>query len=188
MIQFLKKHKSTLLLFLVIGLLLIPQTGIPIKVFLNRLIAFSPAATEVSSQKKIQDYNWVLKDLEGNNVQFKKAEGKVILINFWATWCPPCLAEMPDLQSLYKLYANRVHFYFISSEDPEKLQKFMKNNNYIFPVFTPLSMPPDELKTLSLPTTYLISGEGKIVIDKVGAAKWNSEAVKSIIDGLLENN
>lgn len=180
-----KKHASTILILVALALLLIPQTGTPIKIFVNRLIAFSPSEVEASKRNKVQDYNWKLIDLKGSPLNFKESEGKVTLVNFWATWCPPCIAEMPSMQNLYNEYESKVDFYFVSLEDRETLQRFIQKKGYRLPIYIPQEQLPDALETTSFPTTYLISKKGAIVIDKVGAANWDSEKTKAIIEKLL---
>ncbi|MEM7187807.1 MAG: TlpA disulfide reductase family protein, partial [Bacteroidota bacterium] len=106
-------------------------------------------------------------------------------INFWATWCPPCVAEMPSLQNLYDEYGDRVDFYFVSMESEEKINKFMEKKGYNFPVYIPKQQIPQTIRGNSLPTTYVISKKGGIVVDKVGAADWDSRATKELLNGLL---
>ncbi|HAT66103.1 MAG TPA: thiol-disulfide oxidoreductase [Flavobacteriaceae bacterium] len=180
-----KKHGSTILLLVLVALLFIPQTGMPIKVFFNRLISFSPSEINVEKRETIHNFDWQLEDLEGTNINFNQSEGKVTLVNFWATWCPPCVAEMPSLQNLYDEYRGAVDFYFVSLESPETLEKFIQKKGYRLPIYIPQEQLPDGLETNSFPTTYLISKNGEIVIDKVGAADWDSEKTKAIIEKLL---
>ncbi|MEZ4857206.1 MAG: TlpA disulfide reductase family protein [Flavobacteriaceae bacterium] len=183
--SFFKKQGSTLLILLLIVLLFIPQTGTPIKVFLNRLISFSPSEIAASKQKRISSYDWQLEDLEGIPLNFNQSEGKVVLLNVWATWCPPCIAELPSMQNLYDAYGSQVDFYFISLESPETLQRFLQKKGYHIPVYIPKESFPEALSTSSFPTTYVISKTGAMVIDKIGAADWDSEKSKAIIEKLL---
>ena len=87
--QFLTKHWSNILIVAIIALLFIPQTGMPIKVFFNKLIAFSPSKISVEKQETLEDYQWTLKTIAGNETNLASSKGKVALINLWATWCPP---------------------------------------------------------------------------------------------------
>ena len=182
---FLKKNWGNILFIIFIALLFIPQTGMPIKVLVNRIIAFSPSEVDEEERILIQDYQWHLTSLEGNRVNFSEAKGKVILVNLWATWCPPCVAEMPSLQKLYDSYGDRVNFYFVSSESPEKLETFLQKKNYTLPVYVENQSAPEAMRTRSIPTTFVISKEGKIVINKSGAANWDSKKVHKTLDALL---
>lgn len=185
MIIFVKKHWSTLLILVFIALLMIPPIGTPVKVFFNRLLAFSPSEIAEEDRVTISDYAWELQDLDGNPANFSSGEGTVILVNIWATWCPPCLAEMPSLQALYNSYSTEVSFYFVSLENTETLQRFINKKGYTVPVYTVQDEFPAALETNSFPTTYLISKSGKIVMDKKGVADWDSESVHKTIDALL---
>ena len=180
-----KKHLSTIALLLLVVLLLIPQTGTPIKVFINRLIAFSPSEIAATKREQIGNYHWQLLNLEGETINFQQSQGKVTLVNVWATWCPPCIAELPSMQNLYDVYGDRVDFYFVSLESPKTLQNFIQKKGYRLPVYMPQGSLPAALKTTLFPTTYLISKTGAIVIDKTGAADWDSEKSKAIIENLL---
>tara|TARA_B100000795_G_C22596045_1_gene359334 strand:- start:184 stop:744 length:561 start_codon:yes stop_codon:yes gene_type:complete len=183
--KYLKKYWTTILFGLFIILMIIPQTRMPIQVFLQRTISFSPSEIEKEDRTVLKDYNWKLSDLNSNNVDLSESKGKVILINFWATWCPPCVAEMPELQELYDQYKGKVDFYFVTNDNPKKINLFLNNKEYDLPVFRPLEESPNVLASKSLPTTYLISKKGEIIMRKVGAANWNSDKVHQTIDDLL---
>ena len=184
--KFIKKNWSNIIFLVLIILLIIPQTRMPIQVGLQRLISFSPSEINVEDREQLKEYDWNLYSLEANRINFSQSEGRVVVINYWATWCPPCVAEMPDLQELYDAYSEKVDFYFISTEEKEKLEKFISKKNYTIPVYIQTEKSPDLLETTSLPTTFLISKTGAIIIRKTGAANWNSYSVHEIIDGLLK--
>jgi len=185
MVKFIKKNWQNVLWGTLIVLLFIPQTGFPIKVFFNRLLSFSPSEVTEDNRASLSTYNWSLYDLNANGVNFDSAKGKVTVVNSWATWCPPCVAEMPSLQRLYDAYGDRVAFYFVSNETPEKLHRFMNKKGYDFPVYISKGMAPENLSSNSLPTTYVISKQGKILIEKTGAADWDTESTKKLLDRLL---
>ena len=180
--NFIQKNWSNILFGIFILLLFIPQTGKPIRVFVNRLLAFSPGIEAEGKRDVLTDYNWNLTDLQGNTVDFNQFKGKKIVVNFWATWCPPCVAEMPSMQELYSDYKDKVVFLFITNDDNEALQKFKEKYNYDIPVYREKSRTPALLQSNSLPTTYVINEKGEIVIDKTGAADWNSGKVRALLE------
>lgn len=180
--NFLKKNWSNILFIVFIILLIIPQTRKPIQVGLNRIFAFSPSEIAEDEREVLTSYDWKLSSLEGERVNLKTSKGKLIIVNLWATWCPPCIAEMPSFEQLYKDYDQKVDFYFVSSEEAERLTNFMKKKNYTFPVYQALTAGPEKLQSNSLPTTYVISKSGKILIKKTGAADWNSSAFREKLD------
>ena len=183
--SFLRKHWSTLAMLLVVVVLLVPQTAIPIKVALNRALAFSPTTEDSASAATLNSYDWTLISLEGAQANLSDSEQEVVLINLWATWCPPCIAEMPSLQALYDSYGDRVQFYFITNESAEVVEKFLDKHNYTFPVYLQKFSAPAQLASNALPTTYLIDKNGLIRIEETGVANWNSDKVKNLMDQLL---
>lgn len=167
--------------------MIIPQTRKPIQVFLQKGLAMiSPSVIQESKRESVNDYNWELQNIDGGSINFNSSEEKVVLINFWATWCPPCIAEMPSLHKLHDDYKDKVDFYFVSNEELDVLSEFLKKNNYSFNVHVPKTKYPEAFDVSSIPRTFLIDKNGDIVIDKTGAANWNSEKVRNQIDKLLD--
>ena len=178
--------KNLIFLVLIVVLVFTPL-GTTFKIWINRVISFSPSVVDVDEREKIDNYSWGLVSVKGEKYDFASAENnKVVLINFWATWCPPCIAEMPDLQLLYNDYGDKVDFLFVTNDKNEIVNKFMEKHNYDFPVYKQLTQAPEEFKHSSIPMTFLIDKSGEIVISKSGAADWNSEKVRTTIDKLLE--
>ena len=180
--EFLKKNWSNLLFIFLIIILILPQTRKPLQVHINRIFAFSPSEVSEEEREKLHDYDWELVGLNEDFVNLNSSEGKVAIINLWATWCPPCIAEMPSFQELYNDYSEKVDFYFVSSEEPEKLENFLQKHDYSFPVFMPASPAPQVLQSNSLPTTYVISKSGEILVEKTGAADWNDEEFREKLE------
>ncbi|RSK39361.1 TlpA family protein disulfide reductase [Mangrovimonas spongiae] len=182
-----KTQIKNIVFFVFIALLIIPQTRQPIQVFLQKGLALiSPSTINKEDRQKITTYNWRLEDVNGNQSNFSESQGKVVLINFWATWCPPCIAEMSNLNELYLDYNDKIDFYFVSNEDIETLQQFLNKNKYAFNVHSSITQYPSDFDVSSIPRTFLIDKEGNIVIDKTGAANWNSDKVRSLINQLLK--
>lgn len=181
-----KSKIKNLIFFILIGLLLIPQTRLPIQVLLHKSLAlFGPSTIDESKQIVIEDYNWILKDDAGIPFNFKNIKGKVILVNFWATWCAPCIAEMSSLQSLHHDYKDDVAFVFVSNEAFPVIKSFLDKKGYTFKVYNSMTQYPNYFNVSSIPRTFLIDKSGNIVMDKTGAANWNSESVRKTIDRLL---
>ncbi|SFJ12226.1 Thiol-disulfide isomerase or thioredoxin [Olleya namhaensis] len=172
---------------LIIVLLIIPASRQFIQIQLHKGLAlFSPSIQTQSNREQINNYNWNLVDLNGSVYNFRQAENKIVLVSFWATWCPPCIAELPSMQKLYETYSDKIEFVFVSNEKNETIKAFMTKNGYNFKVYTPLEAPIiNQFKVSSIPHTFLIDQKGTIVIDKNGAANWNSDTVKATIDKLL---
>ncbi|RBP30765.1 thiol-disulfide isomerase/thioredoxin [Oceanihabitans sediminis] len=185
-----KKSKfspSNIIFVIVIALLIIPQTRKPIQVFMHKGMALiNPSEIKEDKREQVASYNWNLVDPEGNTYNFKEAQGKVVFINFWATWCPPCIAEMPNIDDLFTDYKDRVVFLLVSNENLKTIKDFKDKNDYNFKFYQSLSNPPRNFNTTSIPQTYIIDKSGAIVMDKTGAANWNSDSVRSLLEKLLK--
>ena len=112
------------------------------------------------------DYSMVVKSLSnGKFVRMSDFKGKVIFLNFWATWCPPCRGEMPSIQKLYdKTKKDGLVFICISNESEGTVYKFIKENGYTFPIYTYSGYIPQVYEYTGIPTTFIISKDGKISI------------------------
>ncbi|MGY8915803.1 MAG: redoxin family protein [Flavobacteriales bacterium] len=181
-----KKQWVNAALILAVILMLFTPIGFKIKVRLSRLLSSSAAMVKAELQVPLDSYKWELKDTEMASFSFESQKGKVLLVNFWATWCAPCIAEMPSLQNLYMDYGDRVTFMFVTNEEEQKVLDFLKRKNYELPVYFPQSKEPKVLSSKSLPTTYIINKKGKLIVAETGAADWNSESTRKLLDSLLE--
>lgn len=187
-----KIHKpklSNIIFIVVLALLLIPQTRQPIQIFLNKGLAlFSPSVIDKEDRVKLTNYNWNLLDENNNQFNLDEVKNKVVVINFWATWCPPCIAEMDSMEKLYKTYAenNQVVFLFVTSDPLDKTNSFKEKHNYTFPVYRQISKEPDVFDVSSIPRTFILDKEGNIVVDKKGASNWSSDSVIKLIEDLLK--
>ncbi|WP_282019071.1 TlpA family protein disulfide reductase [Salegentibacter mishustinae] len=180
-----KNQWSNIIFIVIILAMIIPQTRKPIQIVVNKIFAFSPSATDEEDRKELETYNWALETASGKRVDFAESKGKVIIVNYWATWCPPCIAEMPSFQELYTDYKDEVEFYFISGEDHETTNNFLKRKGYRFSSYRMLSEDPKPLDGYTLPSTYVIDKNGTIVVDKKGAADWNSQNFRNLLNQLL---
>ncbi len=132
-----------------------------------------------------QDYNWVVGTSLAEPMYMSDLRGEVIFLNFWATWCPPCVAELPEIQKVYEKYGHEVAFVLIANQEPEVVEAFMEKHGYSFPVMYPGPKLPQVFQSPSVPTTYIISREGKIVTKKTGAVNWDSKATDRMFEELL---
>lgn len=135
------------------------------------------------------EYNFAFQTLDGEPVYLKDFKGKVVFLNLWATWCPPCIAEMPDIQNLYNEVADdNIKFIMLSLDDnPQKAAAFIKRKNYKFPVYHFAGSLPQVFASQSIPTTFVIAADGKIVLKQVGMAKYNSDDFKNFLKKLAAN-
>jgi thiol-disulfide isomerase/thioredoxin len=142
------------------------------------------AQTEFETTKQAS-YDFILTDINGNQVAFDSFREKTVFINFWATWCPPCIAEMPDINDLYLKTNKNVSFVMISvDEDREKAKKFMERKGYDFPIYFLASGLPSVYETHSIPTTYVIAPNGTIAAKRHGMAQYDSDEFRSFLMAL----
>ncbi len=129
------------------------------------------------------------KDAQGNTVDLGDLKGKVVFLNFWATWCPPCLAEMPAVNKLYERYKNNPDVVFLlvdADNDFAKSQKYMDKKNYALPVFAVASHIPESIFKGSLPTTVVFDKEGRLSYHGEGAADYASQKFVDFMEKLLK--
>jgi thiol-disulfide isomerase/thioredoxin len=125
---------------------------------------------------------------DGKTVSTADLKGKVVFINFWATWCPPCRAEMPTLDALYRKLKddNRFVFLFMNEDNnPQKANDYLQSNGYAFPLVVPAGTIPGELYSGTLPTTLVLDKEGKVVLKHEGLANYNTDKFLEQLKGLL---
>ena len=120
-------------------------------------------------------------------VTLEKLNEKPVFVNVWATWCPPCIAELPSIIDVYETYGDRVNFVLATNEGSEKVKSFLEKNKYNSAPFYLYDRLPVEFKTESIPTTFILDKNGKVVLKKKGAARWNTGKIKKLLNELLQH-
>lgn len=146
-----------------------------------------PDITVDESEFQRANYNMPLLSMDGDRMSLQDFEGKTIFLNFWATWCPPCIAEMPNIQKLYEDFENREDIVFVMlslDEDPEKARSFMDRKEFTMPVYFLLGRKPGVYDSTVVPTTYVISPDGNIVMEKRGMANYNTASFRAFLNEL----
>ncbi len=126
------------------------------------------------------------KDIDGKVVNLGSLKGKVVFLNFWATWCPPCLAEMPSINKLHAQFKDDPDFVFLlidADSELEKAQAFMTKKKYNIPVYESASNIPQQLFKGSLPTTIVFDKQGRIAFNEEGAANYGH---KKFVDFMIQ--
>ena len=141
------------------------------------------------SEFKKADFNVPLLTLDGEEANLKDLEGKVIFMNQWATWCPPCIAEMPNIQGLFESLDNDdVAFVMLSlDEDKKAAQQYISDQGYTFPVYFYNGRRPGVYNSSVVPTTFIISPQGMIVSRRLGMANYNTDTFKEFLANLSDS-
>ena len=128
------------------------------------------------------------KDAQNRQVDLGDLKGKVIFLNFWATWCPPCRAEMPSISKLYEQYKDHKDVVFLlidADSDFSKSQPFMENKRYKMPLYVPASAVPESIFKGALPTTVVFDKEGRLSYHGEGAANYADPKFIDFINKLI---
>ena len=121
-------------------------------------------------------FDWNVTPIGGKIVPFSSFKGKTIFLNFWATWCGPCVYELPKIQRLYeKTKGKGVEIMVISWEEPDRVRRYMENAHYTFPVYTFVRPAPASYKSEGIPVTFIISPEGKVVHQHLDPDNWDHD-------------
>ena len=124
----------------------------------------------------------------GETHTIESLKGKVVFINFWATWCPPCIAEMPAINELYASYKNSPAVVFLlvdADDDLPKASSFLKEKQLSLPLSTTRGTIPASWYNGTLPTTLVLDKTGKRVYHHGGAADYNSKKFREFLEGLV---
>lgn len=136
------------------------------------------------------DYTFSLQDLQGKNINFSEYKGKVVFLNIWATWCGPCRAEMASIQQLYsKIDSKKVSFIMLSVDQngqQQKVKNYISSKQFTFPVFMPNGGLPDQLQVPSIPTTFIVGKDGKLISKQIGSTNFDTPEFKEYLEGLAK--
>lgn len=146
---------------------------------LMKIGLFQPNISKVSKKKDAQITNQevLFKSSDGNIFNLQEQRGKVLFINFWAAWCPPCIAEMPSINQLFNEFKDNENVVFLLVDvdnNPEKSNLFMKRKGFNLPVYSPAGEIPKEYFQGTLPTTVIIDKLGNIVFHHQGLADYSN--------------
>lgn len=126
--------------------------------------------------------NFALPDVQERRVRLSDFRGKVVLLDFWATWCGPCLEELPDLKALHEKYKDKgftIVGLSMDEESAKAIKPFVKENEIPYPILISGGAPPEGYSVFGLPTAYLIDSKGKIVKNYIGY-KYPAELEKDV--------
>jgi peroxiredoxin len=151
--------------------------------------AFKDAGVQAVSAG-VEPVDFTLPLLDGKNVTLSQFKGKVVFLNFWATWCGPCVSEMPSMEAVYqKLKDKGFEILAVNiGESKGDVSAFMKEHKLSFPtVLDEKGAVSSYYNVQAIPTTYIIDRRGLIIARLVGSTNWNRQAAISAFELTLQN-
>lgn len=149
------------------------------------------ATKEVVENGQVAVADISFKNENGKTISLRSLKGKVVFINFWATWCGPCIHEMPSINNLKQLYKGNKTIEFLMVDVDNKMAKssaFMLQNKYDLPVFVPTGNIPSEYLGNSIPTTVILDKSGDIIARIEGGRDYMSPEIITALNELIESN
>ncbi len=134
--------------------------------------------------KKDAEYDFMLVDENGTEFNAESLRGKTIFINIWATWCAPCVAEMPGINSLYNDLKNEEDIVFLMISHDKEFQtakNWVARKGFDFPIYQLTTPLPDMYETNVIPTTVVISSKEKVIVKHTGMANYNTNRFKRLL-------
>lgn len=144
-------------------------------------IAATPvAAAQPEAPKELPHFT--MEDAAGNTLDIHTLKGKKLFVNLWATWCPPCRAEMPSIEKLYAAAdKEKAQFVLLSLDDRfEKAKKYMQDNKLSLPVYFPAGELPALFAVDGIPATFIFDEKGKLVEQRIGSDDYDTPAYRHL--------
>lgn len=188
-----KKWWSNVINLVLVALVLVILFNKAAKTFVLKQLVnigfFNPSLDKKPSDIQLKDAApaFVYYSANGETNTTADLRDKVVFINFWASWCPPCRAEMPSLENLYQRFRNddRFAFLFINlDDDPDAGKAFLQQHDYSIPFQRPAESIPGELYSGALPTTIVLDKNGVLVMEHTGMGNYDAEGFVEELAGL----
>jgi len=185
--KFIKKNIfNTLFIAVLLLIVFVPDAK---AFFLKGLMEIGFYSPEVKATKiEVGNLSGIkFKNVKGELVDLGELRGKVIFLNFWATWCPPCIAEMPSINKLYTHFKDDPNVIFIFADadgDLVKSGKFMTNRKFDMPVYKVESEIPEQIFSGALPTTVIFDKQGRISFMHEGIANYSNKKFVDFLNKL----
>ncbi|WP_400191610.1 TlpA family protein disulfide reductase [Hymenobacter sp. B81] len=148
--------------------------------------AAAEPAPIVAAGERAYPHQLPLRSLDGRATSLSALQGKVVFVNLWASWCPPCVAEMPGIQALYqKMDPKKVAFVMISlDQNPAKAQALLTRQGYTFPVYFSTGPLPAPFDSNTIPSTVILGPDGQVAARHDGMADYDTPEFKAAIEKL----
>jgi thiol-disulfide isomerase/thioredoxin len=150
----------------------------------TRVVAQVPARTPEHAPSA--DLQWALESMDGRRQTLESFRGHVVVVNAWATWCEPCVAELRSFGALRAAIPDTgLVFALVASQRREPVAAFIRRRGLTLPVYLELSPAPRVYAFDAVPTTWIIDRSGRIAFRHRGAMRWDTDAVRALLTTLL---
>jgi thiol-disulfide isomerase/thioredoxin len=171
------KHKAFVLVILIISVILIA------------LLTHKQADIPDTRQPVIAAPDIKLIDISKNTLRLSELRGSVVFVNFWASWCEPCIEEIPSIEKLYRNLSGNTQFKMITvlfRDDEKRIVQYLKERGYTFPVYLdPDNSGARQFGITGVPETFIIDKKGFLREKVIGPAEWDSEQAVNLLTKLL---
>ncbi|GLB50491.1 TlpA family protein disulfide reductase [Neptunitalea lumnitzerae] len=178
-----KKTFFNLVLILFVLSFFVTPLGRESKIILIRLFSGAPEIVETPKEKI--DFDWVLKEKDNTQFNFKKSEGRVTFVNFWSSWRLTSVAELKTVQQLYDDYKDQVDFYIITNEIPKPVDSLKEARGYTFKETYLIIGEKMPFNAEIIPSGYIIDKNGYVAAESSKVTDWNTTKVRTLLDKLI---
>lgn len=165
-------------------LIVIFVIGIALAFFMTRDQYHSEIITVGSAVPEIE-----LIDINQNKLNLSELKGSVVFVNFWATWCEPCIEELPSIEILFRRFSPDSRFKLITilfKDDRQKVLRYMKENGYTFPVYlNPDGLAAKKFGITGVPETFIFDKNGILRDKKIGPEQWDSPIIMRMLQSMI---
>ena len=135
-----------------------------------------------ASSSPAQGLGWRLSDLDGDEVSLAELTGRPLVVNVWATWCLPCVAEIRSLERLARsLEGEDVGFALVAPQERRAVADWVGRRGHALPFYVEATPMPDAFGLEALPTTWILDAEGRVVLKHRGALDWDRDDIRELL-------
>jgi thiol-disulfide isomerase/thioredoxin len=189
----LSKLMNGVMIIALIAIIVSPDVKVLMLKVVMKTGLFRPDISEVPISQQgepVSNEDLKLLDRDGRQINIDAFNGKVIFLNFWATWCPPCRAEMPSINSLYQRFGKDSSVIFLMVDvdgEVTRSETFLSKYGYEFPLYIPAGSLPKRLFDGTLPTTVVLDKNGRVAMKHSGIADYSTASFMKFMEDLVKN-
>lgn len=189
--KYIKQNLTTILLGLFVVLMIV-SPGVKswgLQQLMRTGLFNAKIESKISDAASSQPTGFDFANINGVSQNTSTLRGKVVFVNFWASWCPPCRAELPSVQALYDKFKNNPDIFFLTISEDDDLSvagQFLEKQHFSIPLYKTISGVPNQLYTGTLPTTIILDKQGNIRYQHEGFANYSSNKFLKEMEALVK--